>query len=110
MKEQRWPGDYQRVSQEFAYAKMEEQKGMNDANMSHGNDYLAMGETPRMDAYQVSELESSWTTQFDTVGMQPHSREYLERNSTSQRSARKFNLIGGQMIDYCEGIQFSGMP
>jgi hypothetical protein len=69
-----------------------------------------MGMTPRLDPYQVNELEPSWSTQLDTTGMQPHSREYLERESTNMRSARRFNMIGGQVIDYCDGIQFSGTP
>ena len=110
MKNQRWPGDYESVHQEFNYSRMEEQMGMNEANRSHRNDYLAMGETRHLDNYQVSELEPSFTTQLDTVGMQPHAREYLERDATSMRSARKFTMIDGQMIDYCDGIQFSGRP
>lgn len=110
MKEQRWPGDYERVSQEFSYAKREEQHGMHDANISHGNDYLTMGETRRLDVYQTAELEPSWATQLDTIGMQPHSREYLERDSTSMRSGRQLTMIDGQIIDHCAGIQFTGMP
>lgn len=110
MKEQRWPGDYQTISQEFSYSRMQEQMGMDNANMSHRNDYIAMGMTPHLNPYQVEELDPSWSTQLDTTGMQPHSREFLERNSTSMRSTRKFEMIDGQMIDYCEGIQFSGTP
>ena len=63
-----------------------------------------------MDAYEVGELEPSWATQLDIVGMQPHSREYLEYEMNSLRSARKFNMIEGQMVDYTDGIQFSGKP
>jgi hypothetical protein len=63
-----------------------------------------------LDAYELGELEPSWTTQLDTVGMQPHSREYLERELTCMRSARKFEMIAGQVIDYPHGIQFSGRP
>lgn len=73
------------------------------------HDFLA-GPERHLDNYEVSELEPSWCTQLDTVGMQPHSREFLERESTCMRSARKFEMIAGQMIDYPEGIQFSGRP
>lgn len=73
------------------------------------HDFLAHA-GQKLDAYEVSELEPSWCTQLDTVGMQPHSREFLERESTCQRSARKFEMIAGQEIDYPEGIQFSGRP
>ncbi len=110
MKDQRWPGDYQTIPQEFASSRAEERMGMYDVNMSHGNDYLALGITRRLDPYQTGELEPSWATQLDTVGMQPHSREYLERDLTAMRSARKYSMIDGQMIDYCEGIHFDGMP
>jgi len=110
MKDQRWYGDYETTSQEFAYSKREEQMGMNDANMSHENDQLALGMKALFDRYELGELESSITTQLDTVGMQPHAREYLERESTGMRSARKLMMIDGQVIDHCDGIQFSGMP
>lgn len=79
-------------------------------NMGYSNDYLALGITRRLDPYQTEELEPSWSTQLDTVGMQPHAREYLERDLTAMRSGRKYSMIAGQMIDHCEGIQFSGMP
>jgi len=110
MKNQRWAGDDETISQEFSYSKREEQQGMNDANASHGGDYLAMGITRRLSPYETSELEPSWTMQLDTIGMQPHSREYLERDITGMRSNRKYSYIAGQMIDHCDGIQFSGMP
>lgn len=110
MKDQRWPGDYETVPQEFRNSRMEEQMGMNAANLSHANDYLALGQTTRLDAYQTSELDPSWSTQMDTVGMQPHAREYLERDLTGMRSARKYSMVAGQVIDHCEGIQFSGKP
>jgi hypothetical protein len=109
MKEQRWPGDYQSVPQEQRSARREEQTGMTDVNKTLGNDYLAQP-TRVFDAYQIGELEPSWTTQLDTSGMQPHSREFLERDMTGMVSGRKFHAMGGQMIDYCEGIQFSGTP
>lgn len=64
----------------------------------------------RYDRYEEEELQPSWSNQLDTVGMQPHSREYLEREMTSMRSQRKFDRIAGQMIDYPEGIQFSDLP
>lgn len=110
MKDQRWPGDYQTKKEEFSSSRVEERMGMHDANMSLGNDYLAMNDVMRMDRYQVSELEPSWATQLDTVGMQPHAREYLERDMTGLRSARKFTMVDGQVIDHCDGIQFSGKP
>lgn len=62
------------------------------------------------DSYQREEFEPSWCTQLDKVGMQPHSREYLECEVNYMRSERKFEMIGGQPIDYPEGIQFSGRP
>ncbi len=62
------------------------------------------------DIYQREEFEPSWCTQLDTVGMQPHSREYLEREMNCKRSARKFEMISDQVIDYTDGIQFSGKP
>ena len=110
MREQRWPGDYETIPQEFAHSIREERMGMKDWNASFGNDYLAMSEAPRLDPYQVAELEPSASMQLDTVGMQPHAREYLERSSTAERSCRKFEMISGQMIDYCKGIQFTDTP
>jgi hypothetical protein len=110
MKEQRWPGDYQTVPEEFRSSLRQEQVGMAGINASHGHDYLTMGEPYPMDRYQIGELEPSFATQLDTNGMQPHAREYLERNMTGMVSARKFHMVDGQMIDHCEGIQFSGMP
>lgn len=110
MKEQRWPGDYETTRQEFGASKREEQHGMNDSMASFGNDYLALGITRRYDPYEVRELEPSASMQLDTVGMQPHAREYLERDMTGMNSGRKFSMVAGQMIDHCDGIQFSGMP
>jgi hypothetical protein len=83
---------------------------MRDANRSHANDFIAHEPTRRLDKYETGELEPSWTMQLDTVGMQPHAREYLERDETSMWSARRYTQIAGQEIDYCKGIQFSGMP
>jgi len=110
MKNQRWKGDDETIKQEFRTSRSEEQKGMNDANRSHANDFLVSEPTRRLDKYETDELLPSWATQLDTTGMQPHAREYLERDETSMRSARKYTMIAGQEIDYCEGIQFSGMP
>lgn len=62
------------------------------------------------DKYQLEEFEPSACSQLDVVGMQPHSREYLEYESNCIRSTRKFEMFDGQMIDYCDGIQFSGKP
>ena len=63
-----------------------------------------------LDRYQREELEPSWATQLDTVGMQPHAREYLEREVNCMRSARKFECIADQVIDYTDGIHFGGTP
>lgn len=63
-----------------------------------------------LDWYQRDELQPSASQQLDAVGMQPHAREYLEREMNCMRSERKFEMIAGQMIDYPEGIQFSGKP
>ncbi len=109
MKEQRWKGDYQTKEQEFASSKKQEQMGMTSANKSLGNDYLAVEPVP-LDGYQRDELYPSWSTQLDTTGMQPHAREFLERDMTSLGSHRKYTMMSGQVIDYCEGIQFSGTP
>lgn len=63
-----------------------------------------------LDQYQLRELEPSITTQLDVVGMQPHSREYLEYQLNRCRSVRKFEMCEGQMLDHPEGIQFTGRP
>lgn len=68
------------------------------------------GPHDRFDMYELGELDPSWSQQLDTVGMQPHSREYLERQSNGMRSARKLKMVDGQAIDYCEGIHFDGHP
>lgn len=62
------------------------------------------------DMYQREELDPSMSQQLDKVGMQPHAREYLEREMNCLRSERKFEMIAGQMVDYPEGIQFSDSP
>lgn len=62
------------------------------------------------DMYQKEELDLSWSNQLDVVGMQPHAREYLEHEMNCKRSERKFELIADQVIDYTDGIQFSGTP
>ena len=110
MKNQRWKGDYETIKQEFRSSRKEEEMGMHDDNMNRAHDFLAYEPTRRLDKYQTDELLPSWSTQLDTTGMQPHAREYLERDETSMRSARKFTMIAGLEIDYCEGIQFSGYP
>ncbi len=110
MKEQRWPGDYRTVPEDFAYARREEQIGIDEDRANRDHDYLALGVTRTLDPYQTSELEPSWCTQLDTVGMQPHAREYLERDLTAIRSGRKYNKIAGQIIDHPEGIHFGDMP
>lgn len=63
-----------------------------------------------LDEQARGELQSSWTTQLDTVGMQPHAREYLEKMVNCMRSEKQFETIDGQTIDYVDGIQFSGKP
>lgn len=62
------------------------------------------------DMYQKGEFEESWANQLDIVGMQPHAREYLEHAMNCKRSERKFEVIADQLIDYTDGIQFSGRP
>lgn len=109
MKEQRWKGDYQTVPEEFASSLKEEQMGMAAVNLSFGNDLMSEPNAP-LDMYQREELEKSWASQLDTIGMQPHAREYLEQEMNCKRSYRKFEMIAGQMIDYTDGIQFSGTP
>jgi hypothetical protein len=64
----------------------------------------------RFDSFEKQELEPSWASQLDVVGMQPHAREYLEHEMNCERSERQFEIISGQMIDYPRGIQFSGSP
>jgi hypothetical protein len=63
-----------------------------------------------LNQYEMDELQPSMCQQLDVVGMQPHSREYLEYEVNCMRSERKFEMIAGQMIDYTRGIQFSGRP
>jgi hypothetical protein len=74
------------------------------------HDFIEPGEANRLDPYQRDELYQSWSQQLDTVGMQPHAREYLEKDLFGLRSERKFERVSGQTIDYCAGIQFSGTP
>lgn len=62
------------------------------------------------DMYQREELRPSASQQLDVVGMQPHAREYLEHEMSCLRSERKYEMIADQMMDYPEGIQFSGKP
>jgi hypothetical protein len=109
MKDQRWKGDGQTIPQEFESALREEQHGMRDSNYSHGNDYIA-DERTRLDNFQRMELEPSWASQLDIVGMQPHAREYLERDLNCVRSEKKFEHFTGQTIDYPAGIHFDGCP
>ena len=52
----------------------------------------------------------SWSTQLDIMGMQPHSREHLEYEVNCARSERKFQMIEGELMDYVEGVQFTGRP
>jgi len=110
MKNQKWPGDYQTVPQEFRSARREEQEGMKDGNASHDNDFISAGSVQRLDAYETYGLTPSWSNQLDTIGRQPHSREYLEQQDNFFRGRKGLCTIDGQEIDYCEGIQFSGTP
>lgn len=64
----------------------------------------------KFDQFQRNEFEPSASTQLDVIGMQPHSREYLEYQTLCNYSERQFETVDGQTIDYCEGIQFSGKP
>lgn len=59
---------------------------------------------------EMDELEPSICTQLDVNGMQPHSREHLEYEINCARSMRKYEMIEGEMVEYAEGIQFSGRP
>lgn len=110
MKEQRWPGDYETLREQLGHSYREDQMSArgNNANLEH--DFLAMRDEMPFDNYMKHELEPSYSQQLDTVGMQPHAREYLERDATGIRSQRKFITINGQTIDHTEGIQFSGYP
>lgn len=110
MKKQRWHGDDETIGQEFRSSLREEEMGMRGINESFGNDFLAMGTLGRFDSYETGELEPSASMQLDTVGMQPHAREYLERNMMGMISRRSYHTVDGQTIDHCDGIQFSGTP
>jgi hypothetical protein len=59
--------------------------------------------------YERDEFEPSICTQLDTVGMQPHSREFLERQMNCARSGGEFYCRNGHG-DFPYGIQFSGEP
>ena len=63
-----------------------------------------------LDSYQKYELEMSASNQLDVNGMQPHAREYLEYEVNCGRSGRQYDLIEGEIMEYSEGIQFSGTP
>lgn len=63
-----------------------------------------------LNEYQINALQPSACQQLDVVGMQPHSREYLEYEVNCMRSERQFMEISGQTIDYTRGIQFTGSP
>ena len=63
-----------------------------------------------LDKYQREDLEPSWASQLDVVGMQPHAREYVEGEVNCMRTRYCYNDISGQSIDYPRGIQFSGKP
>lgn len=98
------------IGREHAYSRHEEQMGMRNVNHDRINDDMASGHNRRFDAYQMRELEPSASMQLDTMGMQPHAREYLERKMTCKQSDRKFEMVAGQMMDYVDGIQFTDMP
>ncbi len=57
-----------------------------------------------------NEMDLSWSNQLDVVGMQPHSREYLEYEINCMRSARALDQIDGAYMEQIDGIQFSGKP
>lgn len=109
MKEQRWPGDYEDLHQEFRRAREQEQIGMTAAKRDLQHDFIAGGEMG-LDSYQCEVLQPSACSMLDVVGMQPHAREYVEHEMNCARSDRKFEVVMGQSIDYPEGIQFSGRP
>lgn len=60
--------------------------------------------------YEDYQLQPSASQQLDVNGMQPHAREHLEHEINCARSYRKFDMIEGELMDYCPGIQFSGRP
>lgn len=64
----------------------------------------------KLDRSQKEEMEPSWASQLDVVGMQPHAREYIEGEVNCMRTRYCFNEISSQSIDYTRGIQFSGKP
>lgn len=109
MKNQRWKGDDETISQEFRASLGEERQGMRDWNSSFSNDFLA-GEQRRLDDYETSELHMSACSQLDVVGMQPHAREYLEHMMNYIQSERKYEFFEGGYIDCPPGIQFTDMP
>lgn len=63
-----------------------------------------------LDSYEDYELEPSASSLLDINGMQPHSREHLEYEVNCARSRRKYDMIEGEMMDYAQGIHFSGKP
>lgn len=63
-----------------------------------------------MDEYMDNELELSPCQQLDVMGMQPHSREYLEYEVNATRSVRKLQQISSIQVDYQDGIQYSRRP
>ena len=63
-----------------------------------------------MSGYEMGELEPSACQDLDTNGMQPHAREYLERQMTSMYSEECFEQVEHEVIHHHRGIQFSGKP
>jgi hypothetical protein len=59
---------------------------------------------------QRDELEPSWCSQLDRIGMQPHSREFLEREMNCIRSWGKFECLTGETMDDPTGIHFGDTP
>lgn len=98
------------VEQEFQNSRDQERQGMRVVDADIRGDFLQLGEYQRIDPYEIGELEPSWCQQLDTVGMQPHAREYIEREMNFARSERKFEHFMGQTLDHPQGIHFDGRP
>jgi len=62
------------------------------------------------DRFEREELDASQSMKLDTIGMQPHSREFLERKMTGIVGQRKYECLENETIDYTPGIQFTEYP
>jgi len=62
------------------------------------------------DHFEREELQASASAKLDIVGMQPHSREYLEHEAYCYGGRAVVHTADGQSIDHTPGIHFSGSP